>query len=261
MSLTQRERAYDEIRTLLLGGELGAGSRVSDLAISKRIGMSRTPVREAINRLVTEGLVEHVPHLGAFVRMPDREELEELFDLRELLEGYAAWNAARTIQPDQIAELEDLCGHMRDLIREAQRAGVETLTGEAATKWLVNDSSFHLAILQAAGRKRVLKMVQDLGIMTQLFGHKREELGINNLVWIYAGHRRILRALTRGDGDTASEVIGRHIRRGKGLALAAFDRHSGTVAATGGRPEDWPAAVRDLIRRMEVYKTGAERDR
>ena len=90
MSSSLKQLAYQHLRTRLLSGALPPGQRISAYDSAKELGISQTPVREAIGLLESEGLVHQIPKLGVFVRRPDRREIAELYDLRILLEGFAA---------------------------------------------------------------------------------------------------------------------------------------------------------------------------
>jgi len=81
-----RQQAYDRIRDLLKSGEMGPGARVSSLELSRRLGISRTPVREALSRLCADGVVRKVPGFGVCIHKPDADELRELYGMREVLE-------------------------------------------------------------------------------------------------------------------------------------------------------------------------------
>src|SRR6201995_3075492 len=81
-----REQAYKHIHGKLLAGELPAGHVLSEHSLAREIGISRTPVREAIQRLEQEGVLEQIPRYGTVVRRPERRDLEELYQLREALE-------------------------------------------------------------------------------------------------------------------------------------------------------------------------------
>ena len=104
-SFNLRQQAYDRIRELLRSGDLSPGDRVSSLGLSKRLGISRTPVREALSRLCSDGVVREVPGFGVMVHIPDEKELVELYGLREVLECYAAREAARHITNEEVVRL------------------------------------------------------------------------------------------------------------------------------------------------------------
>lgn len=108
------ERAYDEIRSLIAGPQFAAGDRLREEELSNLLGVSRTPVREALRRLAAEGMVEFLPHRGAHVTSWTQSQVHEIFRLRVLLEGHAAASAAVRIDGDGLAELRTLAVEMAD---------------------------------------------------------------------------------------------------------------------------------------------------
>src|SRR5690606_21017471 len=96
-------RAYQYLRSRLIAGDFEPGTRLLYGPIGKEIGVSATPVREAAGRLANEGLVELVPQIGAVVRTMGRDELIEVYEVREIIEPGAAAIAARKANADQIA--------------------------------------------------------------------------------------------------------------------------------------------------------------
>lgn len=116
------ERAVDSVRELILRGEFAAGARLGEVELAERLGVSRTPVREALARLASEGLVEIVPNRGARVSSWTVAELEEVFDLRAALEPRLTALAVPNATP---ADLDDL----DDLARRMVRADLDDLVG------------------------------------------------------------------------------------------------------------------------------------
>ena len=98
-----KETAYRAIRRRLVTGGLAPGSRVSELGLSKELGISRSPVREAISRLVTEGILDESLGTGASVKQFTRADLEDIYQFREWIEGEAVVEAARRIDREQLA--------------------------------------------------------------------------------------------------------------------------------------------------------------
>ena len=99
---TLRQQAYQHLRERILSGELGAGTQLSEPDLAKQLGMSRTPVREALRQMENEGLLDYAPRFGAMVRVPDRDELSDMYAVREALESYAAAEAAAKIKPSAL---------------------------------------------------------------------------------------------------------------------------------------------------------------
>lgn len=249
---TLNEFAYQQIRERLLVGDLGpAGSRVSDLRLAAEIGISRTPIREALNQLVSEGLLDRRPRSGVFVRIPDNDEIEELFDLREVIEGYAVSRASSRITPAQLEKLRGLSTEMQNIIVEFSASGLPTLDAEFAIKWFTADSAFHLMLLQISGNRKALKVANELRIMTQILGHRRMDHDLPDLQRIYNEHNQIIEQVAEGNGRQAQRHLMHHIRESKVQTLAILRARE--KAAQQGKPveADWPQPLRQLIYRIE----------
>ena len=111
-SLTSAERVADSLRDRIVHGDLAAGSRLGEAELAGELGVSRTPVREALSRLAAEGLVEIVPNRGARVATWTAAELEGVFDLRSTLEPQLTGFAVPNATPADVDELEELAVRM-----------------------------------------------------------------------------------------------------------------------------------------------------
>ncbi len=114
---TAAERAYQEVRQRILDGRLPAGHRLKEHALARELGISRTPVRDALSRLSVEGLLDFRPNLGATVAVWSAVQIEQMFRIRAMLEPFAAEIAASEISETEVAELRDLCAIMEDAAR------------------------------------------------------------------------------------------------------------------------------------------------
>ena len=253
---TLKQQAYRHIRDKLLSGEPEPGSRMSEAALAKEMGISRGPVREAISQLASEGLVEQVPRFGVFVTMPSARELEELYDLREMLECYAVGRACERIDADSLQELHSLRGEMYKMAHEHRDSGDEYLDDRLAGQWLMADTAFHMILLKAADRPLTMKTVSDLRMMTQIFGHRREQLDLRNVAITLRDHVMILRALSAGDAAAAQEHMAHHVRQGKAHALESYEERERRRADGQLPPPDLPEELRRIIRRMEGGSRG-----
>ena len=254
MNTTLKQQAYRSIRSQIEVGELWAGVRISEGALSKQLGIGRTPIREAIHQLASEGIVEQIPHYGSFVKRLGRDELQELFELRETLECYAVTRAAQRITDEELDLLQRTCDEMRPVVRAALRNPQGAISGEEAARWVINDSVFHVLVIRAAHNRSLVRIVSDLQLMTRMFGQRREPLTGGNLARIYAGHARIIRALRRRDPEQARAEMSRHIQRGCQLVLqmCGVAEASGPAADTISL-EQWPVEVRETLRRFEAF--------
>lgn len=258
MTISQRDRAYNYIRTRLLNGKLPPGTRLSHRAMAKEIGISFIPVREALSQLVSEGLVAHEPKLGSFVRQVSREELAELYDLRVALESHAVMAASKLITEDELNLMQEKNEMLTGIADEVTRLGRTAWTGERIDRWMLSDAEFHLVLLRAAGNRRALKIVSELRLMTHVFGHHDAGRSIEDLQRICEEHRRLLDALRKGNADAAREVLVAHLRQGCERALKAYDRrrlHEDTQQQVG---LTYPDALRERIHAIELDAAPAE---
>ena len=253
-TMTLKQRAYRDIRSRIEAGLLHVGARLSEVSLSKDLAISRTPIREAIQQLASEGIVEQIPHYGAFVKELSAEELEGLFSLRETLECYAVERAIDRLTETDFDLLERLCHAMRRMVRMAYESKDGVIDGELAHEWITNDSLFHMVLIRAARNTWLKKMVGDLKLMTRMFGQRREPLEASNLVRVYAGHRRIVRAMRRHDVARARAEMAKHIQRGCKLVMALRGMQPTPHFDTSRVDASvWPVEVRDYIRRLELF--------
>jgi DNA-binding GntR family transcriptional regulator len=246
-----KQRAYRHIRAQIMDGRLPAGQRISELRLAKDIGISRTPVREAVHLLSSEGFLEMVPGFGAFVPLPDKDELRGLFGLREALECYAIQEAVARITPQQIDALRDCCRRHFASIRQFKESGRADFDEETEVAAGSADVSFHRTLWQIADNPWLLKVVSDLRLMSRLMSRRidvsRENL-LPPLVFAYKCHRRVLAALRRKDAVAATHWMRVHLRE----ALARFLKQIETPPAG---EETTYASLRRAISRLEHFDT------
>jgi DNA-binding GntR family transcriptional regulator len=254
-----KQRAYDFIREQIFDGTMLAGARVSDYTVAKAVGVSRTPVREAMTQLATEGFLEQVPKHGYFVKTLTRKELAELFDIRLLLEGYAVEKATDAITPKRLTDLNRLCDEMNGIIEEIRQQKSVTATDAVVRRQILNDVAFHLSIIRAAESPRLLRMVSDLRLLTQLFSYKHLDDWLNDpvspLLETLDEHRAIVEAMDQRKPKLARERIEAHLELGKQRALHFFDQNQAEEEKEAG---GFPLQVTKLIRQMESEEADEE---
>jgi len=251
-----KQTIYHLIRDRLISGRLQPGSRVSELALSKELGTSRTPVREAISQLANDGLVEQVPNAGTFVRKPDRADLEDLYQLREWLEPDAVAEAARRVTDEQLGAGAEACVEMRSVVRAFRDGGQRCLGGDLLYRQVVADFRFHMTLIQASGNRRVLAVVASQHVLSQVWGFLPERHTLQSLAKLYREHCQILRCVRRGDTEGAREGMRRHIALGREKVLARYDWER-RQAAAGVEPQwFWPPALHEAVHRMEQEQGG-----
>jgi len=223
MTPTLKQHAYRIIRRRLLNGEFDPGGRLSDDALAKELGISRSPVREAISQLSTEGLAEHRPRSGTYVKQPTLGEMQELYEIREALEGKAAGMAAERMTETQIAKLEQICGLMRKLAVRCRKCKDQIADVSLTDQFLANDLDFHLDILQGAGNERMMQLVHDFKLMTRVFSHVPVAHNLGIIARSYRHHVAVLKAIKQHDGVLATEWMARHISIARQHVVAGFD--------------------------------------
>ncbi|KAA3614364.1 MAG: GntR family transcriptional regulator [Planctomycetota bacterium] len=219
------QKTYDYLRRKLARGELPPGTQLVNRSLAKEIGVSFTPVREAIHRLANEGLVEYVRGTGAFIRQPDRHEIAQLYDLRLLFEPYGAREAARHMTRYELEGLQDICDQWLNLAKTIRASGRKAANGEEAASFFDLEEAFHSQMLQAARNRWLTKIAEELHVMSVAFIPSRLDPGVMNLsviAWTWLGHARVVRALERRNSEQAGELLSQHIARGKQLVLNRF---------------------------------------
>jgi GntR family transcriptional regulator, rspAB operon transcriptional repressor len=219
MQLTRlsRERAvdaaYNALRQAIVSSGLMPGARLNVEELAGQLGVSLTPVRGAIQRLATEGLVEIRPRSGTFVANLSLQEIEETFQIRCALECLAAELAAGRLTPQELRRLKGMLKDLRKPMRvEADRETHERLNTE-----------FHLAILQASANGRLVEMYSALNAHIKIArihaseggwsARQREET---------AEHEAIVAGLEAGDARAAAAALRKHIYRAKDALLGAL---------------------------------------
>ena len=210
-SLTSAERTLDTLREEILRGALPAGARLGEVEVADRLGVSRTPVREALSRLAAEGLVELAPNRGARVASWTVDELEGVFALRSLLEPQLTALAVPNAGAADLDELEELAARMVDL-------GDRDLDG--------------LVPLNRAFHGRLAELAAAPALATALAGAVHSPLVARNfhaydaasLRRSLAHHGEIVAALRAGDPEWARAVMTAHIHNARAVMVAAAAR-------------------------------------
>ncbi len=196
-------QALAYIKKRLISGEFASGARLTEEGLARDLGLSRTPVREAIRRLVADGVLRFKPNSGTFVAEWTDDEIRQIFDLRTLLEAQIAEAAALSITPQELAALEEV---QRELEAAADRRGDAALQRRSAL-----NRRFH-ALIAAASRKTrlagALASAIEMPIVQQTFRRYSAKQATRSL----AHHQELLDALRARDPQWARAVMTSHIR-------------------------------------------------
>lgn len=217
-----RDRAYDVLRQRLVGGHYGPGTQLKEEPIARELGLSRTPVRTALRRLVEDGLATDGLGQGIHVSPWTEVDVEETFQLRMLLEPYASFLAASRAGPD----LVDVLSASNDDMRKGIDAGPEGIADVQKA-----NSTFHRALLDAAGSPRLRSMlgtIIDMPIIVRsFFLYSRDELEQS-----LHHHKDLTLAAEARDGELARQVMQLHLR----MSYHRFMKHRSQVAAKTSSP-------------------------
>lgn len=228
-----RQEALDNIERMLQQGELCWGDRVSEVAIAQKIGMSRTPVREALQVFTEMGLFKRLPRFGTIVRIPEVREIEDLFNVRAVLEGYAIELAAQSITADALAGIANACDRMDMLVDSLHAQKTAPLSPSDITILFTADRDFHEGIVRATGNHVLLKHINDNRLLVRLLSFRISnfrEINVRNLA---REHRGIYNALKSGDAAAAKSLLTAHIMESKGGTAREIKKHLDQLASQG----------------------------
>ena len=210
MSSTLMAGAYEKLRRKLESGELAPGAQLVNRKLGEELGVSTVTLREAIHRLTSEGLVEHIPNAGAFVRKLSRREVTELYKVRNALEMLALDEAFARIDEEQLAELQQICDDWRKLARSIRKSEHQALEGEFNQRWIANDIKFHRILVDAADNVWLKKVIADLHLTSRIARTKPAITNLSDAAKTYRMHVGILRALRKRDLNQARSWMTYH---------------------------------------------------
>lgn len=194
---SQSQEAYARLLVEIRHGRLKPGERITEAEIAARLEISRTPVREAIRMLETDGLVSHRPRVGATIRKLDYAEVTELYEMRAVLESTAARYAARGAYPSEIDELETINAEMTAALSEVDRLHEINL-------------QFHEVLRNAARNRFLNRAVASMEKTLLILGPSTMEEGVRAEAAV-AEHAALIAALRAQDGEAAEAAMRAHI--------------------------------------------------
>lgn len=204
--LTKSENLTEQLIDLIVNGDYPAGSKISEPELARRFGVSRGPLREAMMRVESLGLVERVPHVGARVVALTQEKLIEIYSVREALEGMAARLACIHITDKEINALQQLL--------ETHQQHIEQVDG-ASYFHQQGDFDFHYRIIKASRNSKLISLLCDeLYHLLRMYryqsqrSHSRPQQALRE-------HFHLLAALRERDGELAEMLMRRHIMRSR----------------------------------------------
>ncbi len=193
-NLTQQ--AYRSIRDEIVTGRLDGQQHFTEAYFANRYGISKSPIREALNRLESEGLITIIPRRGAFVREFSIHDVEEIYELREVLEALVVRNA--------VLDSKTLA-HLHEIAHSAQ----SYLEKNDKPNYIRRDTAFHTTLAKASNNSRLRKMLESMHNQMTILRRQTFELTGQSSI---KQHIRILEALEKGQRETAARLMVEHIQ-------------------------------------------------
>ncbi len=202
-----REMVYEELKMQILTGAIIPGTRMMEVELAEEMGVSRTPIREAIRKLEKEGLVVIEPRRGAYASQISTQDMVEILEVRENMEGLAAFFAASRMQPEEMAELKE----------------IETKYNEAVIKGSMEDmikydTRFHRIIVESCNNKILVQMIEQLQELVLRFRYIYYD-NFRRADNMPEEHRIIIEAIESGNAEAARDAADVHIARLKDLVI------------------------------------------
>ncbi len=212
-----RQSVYEALVEFVVGGTLQPGQHLVETELARQLGVSRQPVREALHRLEAEGWVDLRPSQGAFVHVPTDQEVDQLLDVRELLEAETARLAARSASPEAILRL-----------RAIWHEGVGAVESGVVERAVTANNAFHSALAEMAGNAVLAELADIVGrrvrwyyrLVAPLRGHES-----------WAEHLDMIDAVEAGDQERAILIARRHTERTR----TAYHRPAGDEVRGAGQ--------------------------
>ncbi len=202
LTQTRADEAFDCLQTAIVKGELAPGEKIGEVELCERFNLTRGPLREALGRLESRGLLVRRPHAGVKVVSVSAQELLELYHIREVMEGLAARQAAQRMTDQEISDLQVTLDSHEALIEEARGQAYYQAEG---------DYDFHYRIATGSRNTKLAQMLLgDLYYMVRMYRY-RLSTSSGRPHRALGEHRRIVEAIAQRDGQLAEILMKRHI--------------------------------------------------
>ena len=208
-------QVYGILRERIFSRQFAPGERLNLPEIEEQMDISRTPLKNALGRLSIEGLVEIIPRSGTFVTNPTREDIEEVFDVRQVLEEYAIKLAAERITPSALQQLCELAQEMRQLLDTPDKSQIYP-------RYTRLDYAFHHLIVKCAESKQLAKLWEQVNAHVQMARIRYRSVD-GEIDLSMSQHLEICELFGVRDSDALQQLVGYHISRAKQALLNDLD--------------------------------------
>lgn len=227
------EKAYAFIIRKLSSGELKPGQKLSEPSLARACGVSRTPMREAVRRLVEEGVLYQIVKSGTYVTGFGAKEVSDAYEIRSVIESAMLEEAVGKLDRKQLAILQNCCDRMHAAILAMRKAEMDIMTGKPESEFLEADILFHLTLLRASGNSLAEKIIVNAYRRNQFFGTHSHQRTLEHVALAWKFHCEILKACRKKDSLLAIKWLRDHIARSRQDALLPIS----SVAAASVEPE------------------------
>jgi DNA-binding GntR family transcriptional regulator len=205
-------------------GSLPGGHVISELQLSRDLGTSRSPVREAIGLLIADGLLEQAPNRSAAVIELHREDIIDLYEVREALEIYAVRKVAqRGLHPTNEAQLKGYLESVQSIIRDLKKSRKRELNPEQMADFSSIDMKFHALLVLSTQNVRMQKIVAETRVLVRIFAMRHNGHEFSMLEKIHRQHLAIAQAVIKGHAEEAASLLSEHIQTSLKERLDEFD--------------------------------------
>lgn len=206
-NISKKVKVYFQLKNDIISHRLRAGQAITEEEIVKKFSLSRTPVREIFRKLEHDGLVKNIPYKGTYVSDLNKDEIEEILDIRYVLEGFAAYLAAKKVTDEDMKAFDEI----KAMLDKALKTKNSVASFEADTK-------LHKLILEVAGNKRINSIITNL--LSQIHRIRFISGHMTGRINTTANeHFEIIKAIKKRDPELAQKKMQIHIENTKKLLL------------------------------------------
>ena len=209
------QHIFAHLKQAILRGRISPGNRLVENRIAKDLGISRTPVREAFHKLEREGLLKQIPQGGYTVTGLTKEDIEDIFSIRSLLESYAAALAAKNHKKNELLALEEINREFQRCLEQNQLEKLPEINTE-----------FHDILYALSGRPVLIKMISQLQAQIHRF-RKIILTDKSNAEISIKFHKSLVTSLKQRDIEQVEQLLKKHILRGQRIVLKSLENKEG----------------------------------
>ena len=229
MKINLNEKAYEFIVRKLSTGELKPGQKLSEPSLAKACGVSRTPMREAVRRLIEEGVLYQIVKSGTYVTGFGAKDVSDAYEIRSVIESAMLEEAVNRLSKRDLTALQSDCDHMHAAIVAMRKAEMSVMTGKPESDFLAADIDFHLTLLRASGNSLAEKIIVNAYRRNQFFGTHSHQRTLEHVALAWKFHCEILKYCKTRNSKMAVKWLRDHIARSCKDALLPIARVTGNA--------------------------------